>query len=386
MNDFDRPVERRGTSSVKWNVKEGELPMWIADMDFFSSPDVVDALVRRARHGVYGYTEVSDDWYEGYIGWWERRHGFRMEREWLQFCIGVLPAVSCLVKRFTNVGDNVVLFTPVYNYFFNSVENAGRKVLECPLVYRGGAFEADFYDLEEKLSRPRSTLFLLCNPHNPVGKIWTREELLRIEELCRKHGVLVLSDEIHCDITRPGTAYVPFASLPGAARSVTCLSVSKTFNLGGLQSAAVCVPDPSLREIAVRGLNADELAEPNCFAAEGAAAALHRGDKWVDDLREYLFENRAIAERALSEISKVRAVAGDATYLLWIDVSALTDDARVFCEFLRQRTGLILSDGTIYRGCGNQFVRMNLACRRAVLEDGLERFAAGVGLFCKERL
>lgn len=383
MFDFDQIIDRTNTHSVKWEVPQGQLPMWIADMDFETCPAVTEVLKERARHGIFGYTTVPEEWYSAYIGWWERRHAFRMEREWLQFATGVVPIISCIIKRLTNVGDNIVLMTPVYNIFFHSVENAGRHALECPLRYEKGEYFPDFALLEEKLAHPLSTLLILCNPHNPTGHIWTREELLRIGALCKKHGVLVISDEVHCDLTLPGREYTPFASLSEdcAKMSVTCIAPSKTFNLGGLQSAAACVPNRRLREIVVRALNSDEIAEPNCFAAEAAVAAFNRGETWLDELREYLGGNRALAESFTDKIPQVHAVRGEATYLLWIDCSPVTEDTDKLVDFLRERANLLLTGGSEFRGNGRRFVRMNLAYPRKVLQEGLRRFQEGVDRF-----
>lgn len=373
---------RLGTCSMKWDVSEHELPMWIADMDLPTAPSVREALERRARHGVYGYTFVPDGWYEAYISWWERRYGLKMEKEWLQFSTGVLSALTSIIKRVTNVGDSVVVLSPVYNNFFSSIENTGRRTKECPLSYRDGVYSLDFDLLERTLSDPLATLLILCNPHNPTGMLWTKEELLRIGSLAKKHGVRVLSDEIHCDITRPNRRYIPFLSLPAdwAKEAIMLCSVSKTFNLGGLQSAAVCVPDPLLRRKIVRGLNADEVAEPNCFAIDGAIAALNGGEKWADELIAHLFRNRDRAEELLAG-SPLLPVRGDATYLVWIDCSSVTRDAGKFNRFLRETTGLILSDGAIFRGNGTSFVRLNAACSRERLEDGLGRLLRGAASF-----
>ena len=302
--DFDAPTSRRNTNSLKWDIGENELPMWVADMDFRTAPAVVAAVEKRAKEGIFGYTVLPDEWYTTISDWWESRHGMAIPREWLIFCTGVVPAISSIVKRVTNVGDRVVLLTPVYDIFFHSVENAGRAVLESRLVRDGtGAYRIDFADLEKKLAEPLATMMILCNPHNPVGRIWTKEELAKIGALCRAHGVVLLSDEIHCDLTDPGKNYVPFASVSVECRdlSVTCLSASKAFNIAGLQSAAVAVPNPRLREKVERGLNSDEVAEPNCFAPIATAAAFREGGAWLDALREYLAENKRIATEFIKE-------------------------------------------------------------------------------------
>ena len=285
--DFDQITDRRGTHATKWDVGPGELPMWIADMDFPTAPEIQAAIQERAAHGVYGYTDVPEAWYDAIAGWWRDRHGFSMEKDWLLFSTGVVPTISSVVRKLTTPGENVLTMTPVYNIFFHSIENNGRRVLESPLAYAGGAYAIDWADLERKLADPQTTLLLLCNPHNPVGAVWDRETLERIGALCWKHHVVVLSDEIHCDLTDPGYAYTPFASVSDLCRqnSITCIAPTKTFNLAGLQTSAVAVPDGVLRHKVWRALNTDEVAEPNCFAAEAAVAAFTKGGPWLDALR-----------------------------------------------------------------------------------------------------
>ena len=392
--DFDRLIDRRKTNSMKWNVAEGELPMWVADMDFATVPEVTETLRRRADHGLFGYAEVTEEWYGAITDWWERRHGFAMEKDWLIFSTGVVPTISSVVRKLTTPNENVVIQTPVYHIFFNSIINNGCRVLENRLIYRDGAYEVDFEDLEEKLSDPQTTLMILCNPHNPVGKIWDRETLARIGELCAKHHVTVISDEIHCDLTDPGKEYIPFASVSEACRdnSITCIAPTKTFNLAGLQSSAVVVPEPFLRHKVWRGLNTDEVAEPNAFAIEAAVAAYRYGDAWLDELRAYLRENKeTVARYVAEEIPGVSLVPSEATYLLWLDCSSLLEKwnggsgcgerktAEELAEDIRAKTGLYLSAGNEFGGDGPNFLRMNIACPRERLMDGLRRLKDGCG-------
>lgn len=380
MIDLNKPVNRMGTNSLKWDVAEGELPMWVADMDFATAPCVRDAIMRVAERGVFGYEIVPDTWFEAIINWWQSRHNLVIEKEWLCFCTGVVPAITSCVKRLTNVGDNVVVLTPVYNIFFNSIENSGRHALECPLSYNG-SYSIDFDLLEEKLAHPLSTMLILCNPHNPVGKVWRKEELALIGELCAKYGVTVLSDEIHCDLTEPGTEYVPFASASPLCRdiSVTAISASKAFSTPGLQSAAVFVANEKLRNAVVRGLNSDEVAEPNSFACESTVAAFNEGGAWLDEVRAYISQNRAVVRDFITKnLPQLSLIEQNATYLLWIDCSVITDNAVELCDFVRERTGLFLSSGNQYRGNGRYFVRLNVACPRETLLDGLRRLKVGV--------
>lgn len=380
---FDERVNRRNTGSMKWDVSEGELPMWVADMDFRTAPEIIEKITERARQGVFGYTVVTEEWYQSYQTWWEERHHFKIQKEWLVFCTGVVPAISSIVRKVTTVGENVVVMTPVYNIFFNSILNNGRNVLESRLKYDGSQYHIDFDDLEEKLSNPQTTLFILCNPHNPVGKIWERETLERIGDLCSKHHVLVLSDEIHCDITEPGWEYTPFASVSDNCRtnSITCVAPTKAFNLAGLQTAAVIVPDDRLRHKISRGLNTDEAAEPNVFAAVAPIAAFTCGGEWLDSLRKYLWENRTFAEEYIKkEVKGISPVSVRATYLLWLDCQNMIGNSTQFCRFLRSHSGLYLSDGNEYHN-GEGFLRMNLACPRQQVEDGLNRLKESVAAY-----
>ena len=379
--DFDKLTDRFDSQSYKWDVGKNELPMWVADMDFETAPEIREALEKRVRHGIFGYNIVPDEWYEAYINWWNRRHGTVFSRDWIMFCTGVVPAISSMVRKLTTVGENVLIQTPVYNIFFNSILNNGRNVVESPLVYENGDYRIDFDDLEKKLADPQTSLMILCNPHNPVGKIWTKEELAKIGELCEAHHVAVISDEIHCDLTDPGCEYVPFisASEKCARLCATCVAPTKTFSIPGIQTAAIVVPDPFLRHKVWRGINTDEVAEPNNFAAVAAVAAFTEGEEWLDELRTYLAENKKfVREFVGTNIPKMKVVPSEATYLLWLDCSAITDDAEVLVKFIRKTTGLFLTEGIEYGEPGKKFIRMNVACPKSRVEDGLLRLKTAV--------
>jgi cystathionine beta-lyase len=381
MSIFDEVIDRSNTQSYKWNVKENELPMWVADMDFRTAPAIREAMQKRLDHGIFGYSLTPDAWYEAYIGWWTRRYQFDMKKEWLLFCNGVIPAISSVVRKLTCPAEKVVVMSPVYNMFYHSIYNNGRNILECPLDYTDDAYSINFDALEEKCSDPQSTLLILCNPHNPAGILWDRETLSRIGEICDRNHVTVLSDEIHCDLTLPGKAYIPFASVSETCAniSVTCIAPTKTFNIAGLQSAAVCIPNPTLRHKVKRALNTDEVAEGNAFSCDAAIAAYEHGEAWLDELRQYLADNRSLAEEFINDqIPGMRAVHGEATYLLWIDCSSIGIPSDQLAVQIREKTGLYLSQGAVYRGNGAQFLRMNLACPRSRVEDGLERLKRAV--------
>jgi cystathionine beta-lyase len=386
--NFDEMIDRRSSDSLKWGCDPDVLPMWVADMDFRSPPAVMHALEERIRHGIFGYSVIPDRWYDAYISWWRNRHDFQIDRSWLVFSTGVVPSLSSIVRRLTAVGENVVVQVPVYNIFFNSILNNGRHILENPLIYRDGAYSIDFEDLERKLAHSETTLMILCNPHNPVGKIWSRDELAEIGRLCARHHVTVVSDEIHCDLTLPGRDYIPFASVSELCMniSVTCVAPSKTFNMAGLQSSAVICPDLFLRQRVERGLNTDEVAEPNAFAVDAAVAAYAEGGEWLDALREYLRTSRSITGIFLeNRLPAVKPVQGEATYLQWLDCRSLTSDTMKLAAFLKFEAGLWVSAGEAYGSSGAGFLRLNAACPHERLREGLDRLERGVALFQQRR-
>lgn len=382
--DFDTRTDRSHTNSLKWDVAAGELPMWVADMDFPTAPEIRAAIERRAAHGIFGYSVVPEEWYQAYMGWWEKRHGFLLEKDWLIFTTGVVPAISSIVRKITTPAEKVLIQAPVYNIFFNSILNNGRQVLESPLLYDGTEYRIDFADLEQKLSDPQTSLMILCNPHNPVGKIWDRDTLARIGELCSRYHVTVISDEIHCDLTNPGKEYIPFASVSEECKnnSITCIAPTKTFNIAGLQTAAVSVPNEELRHKVWRGLNTDEVAEPNAFAMDATIAAFTEGGPWLEELREYIFRNKQTVEAFLEkELPRIKAVPSEATYLLWLDCSRLNGTTDEITSFIREKTGLYLSEGSQFGGDGKHFIRMNVAYPQSVLLDGLNRFKEGIAAY-----
>ena len=386
--DFDKIKDRRGRFACKWDVGEGELPMWIADMDFESPEPVRRALADIAEHGVYGYVDTPPEYFEAVAGYFNRRYNAGFAPSEMVFVSGVVAAIGSMVRRLTVPGECVLIQAPVYNCFYNCILNSGRSVLSSDLVYEDGKYAIDFEDLEEKLSRPSTSLMILCNPHNPVGKIWSREELARIGELCKKHSVAVISDEIHCDFTAPGLKYVPFHSVSDTCAdiSVTCVSGSKTFNVAGLHAATLIIKDGDLRYKIWRAINTEDLGEPGVFAIQSTIAAFSECDDWVDALREYVFENRRVACDYINErIGSLKPIAAEATYLLWVDVSEVTDRSDEFTKKLRELTGLYISAGTAYGKCGGRFVRINLATQRARLLDGLERLRVGVEKITSEK-
>lgn len=378
--NFDKITDRTGTASLKWDIKENELPMWVADMDFEAAPAIVKAIGNRAQNGIFGYSVIPPQWSESICGWWRERHHYNMQPETLLFCTGIVPAIVSIIRTMTSAGDNVLIQSPVYNIFFKIICNNGRNVIENKLKYDGTDYSVDFEDLEQKLADPKTTLMILCNPQNPTGKIWDRETLAEIGRLCIKHNVLVVSDEIHCDITDPDKEYVPFASVSEelAMNSVTCISPTKAFNIAGIQTSAVMVPDRKLRRLIGQGLRTDELSEPNVFAVNAAIAAFTEGGEWLEQLKQYIYENKLTVKKYLEDnIPMIKLVPSEATYLLWLDCTAFVKDGDNFAEYIRNASGLWVSDGSAY-GNGDKFLRMNIATQRERVLDGLERLKKSV--------
>lgn len=374
--DFDKPTDRRKFNTVKWDLPEGSLPMWVADMDFECAPKIREAIEARAAHGIFGYSEAPMEYFVSVADFFERISGYRHDPESMVFATGVVAIISSCVRKLTTPAEKVLIQAPVYNIFYNSILNNGRVVVSSDLVYENGEYRIDFQDLEEKMSDPQTTLMILCNPHNPVGKIWSREELKKIGELAVKHGVRVISDEIHFPLSDPGKTCIPFASVSEDCRknSVTCVSASKAFNLAGIGAACAIVPDPSLRHKVWRGINTDEVGEPNAFAISASIAAYTECDDWLEEARRYIYENKLYCYDFIkNNLPRLKVIPSEATYLIWVDASDYTEDSDELKEHIFETTGLYLSSGKAYGECGSRFLRINLATRRANVKDGMER-------------
>ena len=378
--DFDTPVSRKGTNSYKWDVAGNEnlLPMWVADMDFRTAPAIVDALRRRVEHGIFGYTRVPDSYYDAVTGWFARRHGWTMDRDWIIYTSGVVPALSAIIKALTVPGDKVLVQTPVYNCFFSSVRNNGCGLVSSPLVHTGDTFVMDYDDLERKAADPAVKLMILCNPHNPAGRVWTREELVRAGEICIRHGVTVISDEIHCELVMPGYTYTPFASVSEefSRHSVTCVSPSKAFNIAGLQIADIVCEDAGRRAKIDRAINVNEVCDVNPFGVIATEAAYNDSEDWLEQLIGYIHGNclymKEFCERNLPDFP-IAVLEG--TYLVWMDCRKAGMSSEELGKRLLDGTGLMLNVGTMYGAEGEGFMRWNIACPRASLAEGLRRFA-----------
>lgn len=374
--DFDKETDRRNTFSYKWDVGKDELPMWVADMDFEVAAPILEAMQKKLDEKIFGYGIIPPEWNEAYCSWWRTRHHFDIAKESLVFCTGVVPAISSAVRKLTTPAEKIALLVPTYNVFFNSIQNNGRIAAECFLDYRNGEYSINFERLETILSDKQTSLLILSNPQNPVGKIWNKADLAHIGALASKNNVVVISDEIHCDLTDPGTEYTPFASVNEECKriSITCLAPTKAFNLAGIQTAAIMAENPLLRHKMWRALNTDEVAEPNAFAICATIAAFEQGAPWLDALRAYIFKNKTLVAHFLqSELPHVHLVPSQATYLLWLDCSFYTADSLKLRNFIRQKTGLYLSDGGAYGTNGASFLRMNVACPCSRVKDGLAR-------------
>lgn len=375
--NFDKLTDRKGTSSYKWDhsKKDNRLPMFVADMDFEVLPEIKEALTKRVNIGSYGYSMIPEEYFSALISWFKRRHNLDIKREWMIYSNGVIPAVSSIVRRITKPGDNVLTLSPVYNTFYSSILNNGRKLVQSKLIENNGVFSIDFIDLEEKLKDEHTELFIFCNPHNPIGKVWSKEDIRQVSELANKYGVVVLSDEIHCDIVKPGVKYNPYLeNCLSLDNVIVTVSAAKAFNLSGLQAAACIIPNEDLRKIIDRGLNNDEVAEPNFFSMDATISALNQGDLYIDELNEYIENNKQyVYDFFEKNLKEGKVIKGEATYLLWIDLRAYMSDSKRFVEELDNETGLLLCPGINYGPNGEGFVRMNIATSLDNVKDGCNR-------------
>ena len=375
--DFQTVIDRHSTNSLKWDLFDDDYPMWVADMDFMVAPKIQQTILKRASHPVFGYSIVPDSLFEAYISWWDRRYGLKMSRDEMLYATGVMPSISSMIRCLTDVGEEILIQSPVYHVFFYVIEDNNRKVLENELIFRDGKYEIDFDDLDEKLSKVK--MMILCNPQNPVGKIWSKEELGQIGELCKKHDVILISDEIHCDLTDPGTSYNPFMTSSDYNNTILCISPSKSFNVAGFQSSVVYTKNPELLEKIRTQLHVDNSDSCNVFAVSAVEAAYNESEDCLEELKEVIFENKQIVKDYLEkELPVIRMVECDATYLLWLDCTSLNVSSNVLSEFLRSNQGLFLSSGSDFGQVGDGFLRLNIACPSKLLKEGLLRLKAGV--------
>ena len=377
MYNFDEENNRRNSNSTKWNCKLNELPMWIADMDFKTCPDVIKAIKKRIQIGSFGYSDIPDEYFLEYKKWFKKYHNVDYEIEDMVYSSGVVASISSMVRKLTTPGEKVLVLSPVYNIFYNSIINNGRFVVTSNLIYNNFEYYIDFEDLENKMKDPQVSLMILSNPHNPVGKIFTKDELEKIAKCAKKNNVLIISDEIHCENITNGVKYTPFLSVSDDAREIgiACHSLSKAFNLAGLQSACVVSKNKLLRYKIWRGINTDEVGEPNFFACEATIAALKKGKKWLVELNNYIYDNKKyFTEKVNNELDLIHVQLTDATYMLWIDCTKLKIDSNTLVKNLREKTGLILSSGSVFGENGDGFLRINLATTKKNVIDATNRF------------
>ncbi len=389
--DFDQVVVRRGTHCVKWDETEiaDVIPLWVADMDFCVLPEITEALRRRVEHGVFGYALVTDSYYESIINWFRRRHNWNIQRNWILYTTGVVPAVSATLKALTMPGERVLVMSPVYNCFFSSIRNNGCEVVESALrtttIDGQPTYQVDWADFEAKCSDEKTTVFLLCNPHNPAGRVWTANELSRMNDICLRHNVRVISDEIHCELVMPGFRFVPFASVSEACANncVVCGSPSKSFNTAGLQMAHIICSNPEWRRRIDRAININEVCDVNPFAPLAVETAYNQGEQWIDELNEYLWGNyKELCNFFQRELPNLKVYRLEGTYLAWIDIRATNLSSDELTRRLLHEGHVWVNSGTIYGSAtGEGFIRINLATQRNRLMEGLHRMAKVIQSF-----
>lgn len=379
MYDFDQLLNRRGSHSVKWDEpeQEGVIPMWVADMDFMAAPAIQEALRKRVEHGVFGYTLVPDAYYDAIVNWFGRYHHWAIDRQDIIYTTGVVPAISCAIQALTMGGENVLIQTPVYNCFFSSIRNSGSNIVENPLKRQGDTYVIDFDDFERKCADEKTTAFLLCNPHNPAGRVWTKEELTRMNDICMRHHVRVIADEIHCELVMPGYTFTPFASISEACRdnSVTLNSPSKSFNIAGLQIANIICHDPAMRRRINRQVNINEVCDVNPFGVEALMAAYNDSRDWLVALNDYLWENyQALCRFCEEQLPQWKVLKLEGTYLPWVDITATGMTSDALADLLLREAKVMVNSGTMYGvQTGEGYIRLNIACPRARMLEGLER-------------
>lgn len=375
--DFDKHIERRGTGCVKWDemTSPDVIPLWVADMDFAVAPAIQEAIRKRAEHPVFGYTYVQDDYYKAVISWFKRRHQWDIQRDWIIYTTGVVPAMSVAIKALTMPGEKVLILSPDYNCFFSSVKNNGCEVAECVLRFshNSNRFEVDWESFETQCADEKTTVFLLCNPHNPTGRVWSREELERMRDICHKYNVRIVSDEIHCELIMPGNTFCPMGTVDAGA--IILNSPSKSFNIAGLMMANIICQDAATRRRLDRAININEVCDVNPFAPEAVKAAYNDSEDWIDALNMYLWDNyHALCDFVAQHIPQWRVMPLEGTYLVWVDVSACCDAVETYCNHILEKAQVWVNPGTMYGPkSGEGYLRINIACPRSVLMEALNR-------------
>lgn len=377
--NFDELVNRRGTNSVKWDEEkeDGIIPLWVADMDFLAAPAIRRAVEERAKHGVFGYAIVGDSYYAAITNWFKRRHNWAIERDWIIYTTGVIPAISATIHALAMPGEKVLIQTPVYNCLYSCIRNQGLRVLESPLKREGNTYVVDWDDFEAKCADKKTTLFLLCNPHNPAGRVWTKDELARMNEICMRHDVKVISDEIHCELIMPGYVFTPFATVNADCQrnSVVFNSPTKNFNIAGLQIANIICADKEWYRRIDRAINIFEVCDVNPFGPLALEAAYNESEDWIDELMPYIADNYALLKDTFAkEVPSYEVLKLEGTYLAWVDIRKSGLTANALTEKLLREGKVQVNSGVIYsKNDGEGYIRINLACPRATLQEGLKR-------------
>lgn len=380
--NFDEFVNRRGTNSVKWDEEkeDGIIPLWVADMDFLAAPAIRRAVEERAKHGVFGYAIVGDSYYAAITNWFKRRHNWAIERDWIIYTTGVIPAISATIHALAMPGEKVLIQTPVYNCFYSCIRNQGLRVLESPLKREGDTYVVDWDDFEAKCADKKTTLFLLCNPHNPAGRVWTKDELARMNEICMRHDVKVISDEIHCELIMPGYVFTPFATVNADCQrnSVVFNSPTKNFNIAGLQIANIICADKEWYRRIDRAINIFEVCDVNPFGPLALEAAYNESEDWIDELMPYIADNYALLKDTFAkEVPNYEVLKLEGTYLAWVDIRKSGLTANALTEKLLREGKVQVNSGVIYsKNDGEGYIRINLACPRATLQEGLKRIVS----------
>ena len=370
--NFDELIDRRNASSYKWDVKDNELPMWVADMDFKVAPKIIDAIKRRTDIAAYGYCSVPKEYFKSYSNWWKHRHGVVIKNDELVFCTGVLAALDSIFKHFVKEGSGVVVSTPMYHAFFNCIRNNNLQIVSNKMIYKNNEYFIDFENLEKLLALDSTKVYLLCNPHNPIGKIWSKEDLKHIADLCEKYDVLLISDEIHCDIVEPGYKYNSIFTVTDKA--VVLISPTKAFNLAGVQMSCIACKDKKLKEELQTAVYKDDVGEANYFSPYAAISAYNECEDWLVQMNEYVFNNkRYLVEFIKNELPNIKVIDNKATYLLWLDISYYTKNSKEFADNLRKNTGLFVSPGSQFGDGGETFLRINIATSLANVKDACSR-------------
>ena len=380
--DFDKIIDRKNTNCYKWDTtKDGVLPMWVADMDFEVASKIVESIIKKASHGVFGYTMIPNEYYNAELNWWKKRFNFEIKKEYILPTTGVIPSLSSIIQTFCKAGDNIMIQSPVYHYFNICINNNSCNTITNRLIFENNSYKIDFEDFEEKLKNENIKLFILCNPHNPIGRVWSKEELEKMGKLCLKYKVLVVSDEIHRDLVFKNFFFTPFASIceEFLQNSITCTSATKTFNLAGLKASNIVVANKDLRAKLNATLSKNEINSLNVFGIDSLITAYENCEDWLDELLVYLENNKDyLIEYLKNSIPELKVVAPEATYLLWIDISNLKIGSAKFTKKLEELANLRVISGVTFGEDGDNFIRVNIACPLATLKDGLQRLKKGI--------